>query len=44
MLLVSGLFYFGLEIGKESMHLGAAVWAVYYSIKYLREKVKESKI
>jgi TRAP-type mannitol/chloroaromatic compound transport system permease large subunit len=36
MLLISGLFYFGIEIGRESMLLGAVVWAAYYSIKYLR--------
>lgn len=44
MLLLSGLFYFGIEIGKESMHLGAGVWASYYGIKYLGEKLNERKM
>ena len=44
MLLVSGLFYFGLEIGQESMHLGALAWVAYYSVKYVGEKLKERKL
>jgi hypothetical protein len=44
MLLISGLFYFGIEIGKESMHLGAVSWASYYGVKYLGEKLKERKL
>lgn len=40
MILISGLFYFGIEIGKESMHLGAIVWIIVYLIKYLKDKIK----
>ena len=26
------------------MHLGALVWAAYYSLKYIKEKMKENKM
>jgi hypothetical protein len=44
MLVLSGLFYFGIEIGKESMHLGAGVWVSYYGIKHFSSKLKERKM